>query len=92
MATLPSDPPVEVGVREARANFSRYLRQARSGTPVVIKSRGEPDVELHLRTPPTPEPRKPGFLIGTEWEHFEAVEWTEEELDELFFKPLEALD
>ena len=76
MATQPAHPPVEVGVREARANFSRYLREARAGTPVVITSRGEPDVELRLRAEPVPKPREPGFLIGTELEHFELPEWT----------------
>lgn len=64
MATLPSQPSVEVGVREVRANFSRYLRQARAGTPVVIKSRGEPDVEMVVRIPAPLGPRPMGSMNG----------------------------
>jgi prevent-host-death family protein len=64
MVTLPSQPPVQVGVREVRANFSRYLRQARAGTPVVIKSRGEPDVELVVRVPAPLGPRPMGSMNG----------------------------
>jgi len=56
--------PIEVGVRKARANFSRYLKQAREGTPVVIKSRGEADVRLVVDAPALVGPRPWGLMKG----------------------------
>lgn len=64
MASLSGSEPLEIGVREARANFSHYLRQARAGIPVVVKSRGEPDVEIHLRAPAEQGLRPWGLMKG----------------------------
>ncbi len=89
MVGLPAPSPLEVGVREARARFSNYLEQARVGTPVVIRTQDKPAVEMRLLEPPAAQPRQPGWLIGTELEHFELPEWTEEELQQLFYKPLD---
>lgn len=38
--------PVEVGIRELRANLSRWLREVRSGREVVVTDRGEPVARL----------------------------------------------
>ncbi len=64
MATLPSPPPIEIGMREARANLRHYLEQARGGTPVVIVSPGKPGVRLVLDTPVRPGPRPFGPMKG----------------------------
>ena len=38
--------PVEVGIRDLRANLSRWLREVRSGREVVVTDRGEPVARL----------------------------------------------
>ena len=91
MAALPSELPTQVGVREFRAHMGAYMERVAAGEAITLLSRGKP---VAVVTPPASDPqfRKPGFLIGTALEHFELPEWTEEDLDELFYKPLEALD
>lgn len=91
MDMLPASTPLAVGVREFRAHMGAYMERVAAGEAITLLSRGKP---VAVVTPPAPDPqlRKPGFLIGTPLEHFELPEWTDEELDELFYKPLEALD
>lgn len=38
--------PVEVGIRDLRANLSRWLREVRSGREVLVTDRGEPIARL----------------------------------------------
>jgi prevent-host-death family protein len=38
--------PVEVGIRELRANLSRWLEQVREGREVVVTDRGKPVAKL----------------------------------------------
>lgn len=59
--------PIEIGVREARANFSHYLARAREGVPVIIRARGAAAVQLRLANDVIPDPRllrQPGWLKG----------------------------
>lgn len=83
--------PITVGVREARANFSRYLKQARDGTPVRITSREAPVVELRLADDAARDPRalrKPGWLKGPFYMADDFDEWPLD-IIQSFDRPLE---
>jgi antitoxin (DNA-binding transcriptional repressor) of toxin-antitoxin stability system len=54
---------IEVGVREARANFARYLNLARAGASVRIVARDAAPVELRA-APEAAAPRRLGFMRG----------------------------
>ncbi len=53
----------QVSITEAKANFSRLLRQAAAGEEVVIAKWGKPVARLVRLEKPT-EPREPGALRG----------------------------
>ena len=64
MADGSADTPLQVGVRELRANLSGLLRQARQGTSFLVMSRGA--VVAEINPPPAAERprRKAGALKG----------------------------
>jgi len=43
---LPERGPIEVGIRDLRANLSRWLHQVRTGREIVVTDRGEPVARL----------------------------------------------
>lgn len=79
---------ITVGVRELRANMSRYLRLAGEGRTVVVMSRGAPIAKLgpHVAASDAPMPatadqtkrRKPGVLKGKIWMADDFDEWPED--------------
>lgn len=57
----PFYPPLKVGVREFRGNFSGFMRQVRHGSSFVVTSRDE---VVAIIQPPPPSRRQPGTLRG----------------------------
>ncbi len=55
---------IRVGVRELRGNLTRYLREARQGTAVLITSHDAVIAELHPPSPARRLARQPGALKG----------------------------
>jgi len=55
---------LRVGVRELRGNLTRYLREARLGTSVLVTSHDAVIAEIHPPSPQTRPPRQPGALRG----------------------------
>lgn len=55
---------IRVGVRELRQNLTRYLRQAREGTPILVTSRDDVIAEIRPPSPAARSPRRPGALRG----------------------------
>jgi antitoxin (DNA-binding transcriptional repressor) of toxin-antitoxin stability system len=75
-----------VGVREFRENMSRYIAQAKAGSPITIMSHGKPVAELHapqkkgVRPAPTFGGMKGQIWMADDWD-----KW-----DEDFYRILEA--
>ena len=74
---------MEIGIRQAKADFSKLVERAQSGEEIVITKRGKPVAVLSgsVRTP-RPQ-RRPGRL--RHWAKYDAIlerPWSEEELDE----------
>ncbi len=59
-----SSQQIRVGVRELRGNLTRYLRQARQGTAVLITSHDAVIAELHPPSLTSRPARQPGALKG----------------------------
>ena len=59
-----SNQQIRVGVRELRGNLTRYLREARQGTAVLITSHDAVIAEIHPPSPTLRPARQPGALKG----------------------------
>ena len=55
---------IRVGVRELRSNLTRYLREARQGTAVLITSHDAVIAEIRPPSPALRPVRQPGALKG----------------------------
>ena len=55
---------IRVGVRELRGNLTRYLREVRQGTAVLITSHDAVIAEIHPPSPALRPARQPGALRG----------------------------
>ena len=55
---------IRVGVRELRGNLTRYLREARQGTAVLITSHDAVIAEIHPPSLALRPARRPGALKG----------------------------
>lgn len=62
-----SNQQIRVGVRELRGNLTRYLREARQGTAVLITSHDAVIAEIHPPSPALRPARQPGALKGQIW-------------------------
>ncbi len=76
----------KIGTREFRENMSKYIAQAKAGTPITIMSHGKPVAELHapsaqaVRPPPTFGSLKGKIWMADDWDTW----------DEDFYATLEA--
>lgn len=59
-----TEKPVQVGIRELRANLSGLLRQARHGTSFLVMSHNEIVAEIHPPSALHRPRRMPGSLKG----------------------------
>ena len=59
-----SNQPIRVGVRELRGNLTRYLREVRQGTAVLITSHDAVIAEIHPPSLARRPARQPGALKG----------------------------
>ena len=55
---------IRVGVRELRGNLTRYLREARQGTSILVTSHDAVIAEIHPPSARLRSPRQPGALAG----------------------------
>ena len=86
--TIPPVDGVKVGMREFRARMGDYMRRVARGEAITLLSRGQ---AIAVVQPPAPTSRlpQPGFLIGTGWEEYQLPEWTDDQVEEFFYKPIE---
>ncbi|MGI4744745.1 MAG: type II toxin-antitoxin system prevent-host-death family antitoxin [Janthinobacterium lividum] len=56
--------PIRVGVRELRGNLTRYLREARQGTAVLVTSHDAVIAEIRPPSLAQRPARRPGALRG----------------------------
>ena len=57
-------PPRRVGMREFRANMTRFLRQAQQGVSFVVMARDQVLAEIHPPSRAARPRRRPGALRG----------------------------
>jgi prevent-host-death family protein len=76
-----------VNMHQAKSSLSRLVARALAGEEVVIARNGEPLVRLVPIPKPTREPRVPGRYKGKIWIGPD-FEFTDEEITELFERPL----
>jgi antitoxin (DNA-binding transcriptional repressor) of toxin-antitoxin stability system len=55
---------IRVGVRELRGNLTRYLREARQGTSILVTSHDAVIAEIHPPSRQLRSARQPGALRG----------------------------
>ncbi len=78
---------MQVNMHEAKSQLSRLGELACQGERVIIAKAGKPYLEL-LPYREKKEPRRLGMLKEQGWPepNWDLLEWTDEEIDELFYK------
>jgi antitoxin (DNA-binding transcriptional repressor) of toxin-antitoxin stability system len=81
---------ITANVHDAKTNLSKLLAKVAEGERVVITNRGTPVAELSKPKDKSPKKQKPYFgMFKGEIEIPDNFEWTNEEIEELFYGPLE---
>jgi len=73
---------MQVNVHEAKTQLSKLLQLAEAGEEVIIARNGKPSVRL---APVRAQEKKPNFIFGLFPGEVHVADWTEQELDEMFF-------
>ena len=78
---------MQINMHEAKSQLSRLGELACQGERIIIAKAGKPYLEL-LPYQEKKEPRKLGMLKEQGWPEpdWDLLEWTDEEIDELFYK------
>ncbi|MES2971798.1 MAG: type II toxin-antitoxin system prevent-host-death family antitoxin [Patescibacteria group bacterium] len=80
---------ITANVHDAKTNLSKLLAKVAEGERVVITNRGTPVAEL---TKPSNNTKPLSALLGALKDEIEVpdnFEWTDEEIEELFYGPIE---
>ncbi len=81
---------ITANVHDAKTNLSKLLAKVASGERVVITNRGTPVAELSKPKDKTPLKPKPFFgMFKGEIEIPDNYEWTHDEIEKLFYGPIE---
>ena len=79
---------MQVNMHEAKSQLSRLGELACQGERIIIAKAGKPYLELLPYHEKQREPRKLGILKEQGWPepNWDLFEWTEEEIEEMFYK------
>ena len=81
---------ISANVHYAKTNLSKLLAKVATGEQVVITNRGKPVAELKKSKKKAKKPFKPFFgMFKREIKIGPDFEWTDKEIEELFYAPIE---
>lgn len=81
---------ITANVHQAKTNLSKLLAKVAEGEQVIITNRGKPVAELTKLKEKAVKKKKPYFgMFKDEIKVGPDFEWTDEEIEELFYAPIE---
>lgn len=81
---------ITANIHYAKTNLSKLLVKVAQGEEVIITNRGKPVAQLNKPKNKTTKKKKPYFgMFKDEIQIGPNFEWTEKEIEELFYAPID---